>query len=84
MFAPASGIPEDPATGGAAGPLGCYLVRHGVIAAAPRAEFTIEQGIEMGRPSFIRIAIEQDGRAITAVRVGGNCCFVGEGDLEIP
>ena len=83
MFAPASGIPEDPATGGASGPLGCYLVRHGVIAAAPRAEFTSEQGIEMGRASFIRVAIEQEGGAITAVRVGGNCCFVGEGDLEI-
>lgn len=83
MFAPASGIPEDPATGGAAGPLGCYLVRHGVMAAEPCAEFTCEQGIEMGRPSFMRIAIEQEAGAITAVRVGGNCCFVGEGDLEI-
>jgi trans-2,3-dihydro-3-hydroxyanthranilate isomerase len=84
MFAPALGIAEDPATGGASGPLGCYLVRHGVIEATPRAEFTSEQGIEMGRPSFIRIAIEQEGGAITAVRVGGNCCFVGEGYLEIP
>ncbi len=83
MFAPASGIPEDPATGGACGPLGSYLVRHGVIEAAPRAEFTCEQGIEMGRPSFIRIVIEQEAGAINAVRVGGNCCFVGEGDLEI-
>ncbi len=83
MFAPASGIPEDPATGGAAGPLGCYLVRHGAIAASPRAEFTCEQGIEMGRPSFMRITIEQEAGAISAVRVGGNCCFVGEGDLEI-
>jgi len=83
MFAPASGIPEDPATGGAAGPLGCYLVRYGVIAATPRAEFTCEQGIEMGRPSFMRITIEQEAGAITAVRVGGICCFVGEADLEI-
>jgi predicted PhzF superfamily epimerase YddE/YHI9 len=55
-----------------------------VIEAAPRAEFTCEQGIEMGRSSFIRIVIEQEAGAITAVRVGGKCCFVGEGDLEIP
>jgi PhzF family phenazine biosynthesis protein len=30
MFAPhTSGVPEDPATGSASGPLGAYLVRHG-------------------------------------------------------
>jgi PhzF family phenazine biosynthesis protein len=28
MFAPHSGVPEDPATGSASGPLGAYLVRH--------------------------------------------------------
>jgi trans-2,3-dihydro-3-hydroxyanthranilate isomerase len=84
MFAPANGIPEDPATGGASGPLGCYLVRHGVLEPAPRVEFVSEQGIEMGRPSFIHVAIEQEGGKISAVRVGGSCYFVGEGDLEVP
>src|SRR6185436_19567880 len=32
MFAPAMGVAEDPATGSASGPLGCYLVRHQVVA----------------------------------------------------
>ncbi|MGH3035086.1 MAG: PhzF family phenazine biosynthesis protein, partial [Gaiellaceae bacterium] len=32
MFAPADGVPEDPATGSAAGPLACHLARHGRIA----------------------------------------------------
>ncbi len=32
MFAPCIGITEDPATGAASGPLGCYLVTHGVLA----------------------------------------------------
>jgi trans-2,3-dihydro-3-hydroxyanthranilate isomerase len=83
MFAPGLGITEDPATGGASGPLGCYLVRHGVVACDPAAEIVSEQGIEMGRPSFIRIRIEQRGGDINAVRVGGQCRFMGEGFIEI-
>jgi trans-2,3-dihydro-3-hydroxyanthranilate isomerase len=84
MFAPGLGITEDPATGGASGPLGCYLVRHGVVPADPSAEIVSEQGIEMGRPSYIRIRIERQGEEITAVRVGGRCHFMGEGFIEVP
>lgn len=85
MFAPGMGIWEDPATGGASGPLGCYLVRYdgGVSSGDGVAEFTSEQGIEMGRPSFIKIKIEHKGEKITDVRVGGECRFMGEGYLEI-
>jgi trans-2,3-dihydro-3-hydroxyanthranilate isomerase len=81
MFAPGLGITEDPATGGASGPLGCYLVRHGLAPAVN--EIISEQGLEMGRPSRIHIRIEQDGDRITAVRVGGQCHFMGEGFIEI-
>ncbi|HYY94824.1 MAG TPA: PhzF family phenazine biosynthesis protein [Pyrinomonadaceae bacterium] len=83
MFAPGLGVAEDPATGGASGPLGCYLVRHRVVAGNAAAEIVSEQGIEMGRPSFIRIRIERDGERITAVKVGGTCHFMGEGFIEI-
>ena len=83
MFAPGMGITEDPATGGASGPLGCYLVRHGLVACDPAAEILSEQGLEMGRPSFIKIRIERSGDDITAVRVGGQCHFMGEGFIEI-
>ncbi len=83
MFAPGMGITEDPATGGASGPLGCYLVRHGIVAAEPLAGFTSEQGIEMGRPSFIKIKIGREGERITSVKVGGECYFMGEGFLDI-
>jgi trans-2,3-dihydro-3-hydroxyanthranilate isomerase len=82
MFAPGLGITEDPATGGASGPLGCYLVRHGLVPAGN--EIISEQGIEMGRPSLIHIRVEQEGDRITAVRVGGQCHFIGEGFIEIP
>jgi trans-2,3-dihydro-3-hydroxyanthranilate isomerase len=80
MFAPGLGITEDPATGGASGPLGCYLVTHGLF---PSGDIVSEQGIEMGRPSFIHIRIEREGEQITAVRVGGRCHFAGEGFIEV-
>jgi trans-2,3-dihydro-3-hydroxyanthranilate isomerase len=83
MFAPNFGITEDPATGAASGPLGCYLVRYGLVACDPSAEIVSEQGIEMGRPSFVRIRIERGGDDFKAVRVGGQCHFMGEGFIEI-
>jgi trans-2,3-dihydro-3-hydroxyanthranilate isomerase len=83
MFAPALGVSEDPATGGASGPLGSYLVRHEVFPLKQKSEFTSEQGIEMGRPSIIKIIIEQDAGEISSVRVGGQCRFMGEGYLEV-
>jgi len=52
---------EDPATGSASGPLGAYLVRYGLAQASPVAYIVSEQGIEMGRPSFIHIQIERQG-----------------------
>jgi trans-2,3-dihydro-3-hydroxyanthranilate isomerase len=83
MFAPAHGVAEDPATGGASGPLGCYLVRHNVIASEDELQCTSEQGIEIGRPSFINMRIAHHGGDVTGVRVGGTCHYVGGGNLEI-
>ena len=83
MFAPGLGITEDPATGAASGPLGCYLVRYGLVECDGSAEVVSEQGIEMGRPSYVRITIERRGDRITAVRVGGRCHFMGEGFIEV-
>ncbi|MFX1369940.1 MAG: PhzF family phenazine biosynthesis protein, partial [Promethearchaeota archaeon] len=54
MFAPGAGVLEDPATGSAAGPLGAYIERHGVIPGHSSGDFiVIEQGYEMNRPSRI-------------------------------
>jgi trans-2,3-dihydro-3-hydroxyanthranilate isomerase len=84
MFAPAMGIAEDPATGAASGPLGCYLVRHARATSDRSMEIISEQGFEMGRPSFIQITIEHKGEHITGVQVGGQCHFMGEGFIELP
>jgi trans-2,3-dihydro-3-hydroxyanthranilate isomerase len=83
MFAPNLGIYEDPATGSASGPLGCYLVRHGVVP-RDRADTILSlQGNAMGRPSWIHIAIGTKGDEITSVRVGGESVLAGEGNLFI-
>ena len=83
MFAPEFGIVEDPATGSASGPLGCYLVYHGVIAADAATKMISLQGAAMGRASRIHISIEGDRRAITRVRVGGEAVLVGHGELLV-
>lgn len=75
-FFPGIGIVEDPATGSAAGPLGAYLVAHGRVA---REGLTVNQGLDMGRPS--RIEVRTDGDTIA---VGGACVIVGEGEMYIP
>jgi trans-2,3-dihydro-3-hydroxyanthranilate isomerase len=81
MFAPMLGVWEDPATGAASGPLGAYLVRYG-IATDPH-HIVSEQGIEIGRPSYIHIQVDKQGDQIGTVRVGGKCHYMGEGFFEI-
>lgn len=83
MFAPALGIPEDPATGAASGPLGCYLVKHQFVARQARVSILSEQGFEIGRPSFIHVEIEQQAGQITGVSVGGQCVAMGQGYIQI-
>ncbi|MDQ3927567.1 MAG: PhzF family phenazine biosynthesis protein [Chloroflexota bacterium] len=83
MFAPDMGVGEDPATGIASGPLGSYMVRYGLVSANPTAYIVSEQGIEMGRPSFIHIQITREGDEIARVQVGGQAVYMGEGDIEL-
>jgi PhzF family phenazine biosynthesis protein len=62
----AGGVVEDPATGAAAAALGAYLRERGEISAP--ATFEIAQGVEMGRPSLLTVAIVPDDPRI---RVSG-------------
>jgi len=82
MFAPGLGVFEDPATGAASGPLGCYLVQHGVVPPERAGAMLSLQGVKMGRPSCVHIAIGVDGGGITRVQVGGEAVLVGEGYVE--
>ena len=82
MFAPGFGISEDPATGGAVAALAGYLIDLQKPANGT-PKWTVEQGVEMGRPSVLRLEADvRDGRA-TAVRVGGQSVVVMEGLMEI-
>lgn len=83
MFAPGLGVSEDPATATAAGPLAAYLVRWGVLGEQLTSSFTFEQGIEIGRPSFIHVMVGRSGDRVTSLRVGGQCVAIGEGKIEL-
>ena len=83
MFAPTMNIPEDPATGAASGPLGAYLVKHGLVTPADAPTMIGEQGYEMGRPSRIGIHVTSDGETISRVSISGTAVPVGGGGIEL-
>jgi trans-2,3-dihydro-3-hydroxyanthranilate isomerase len=84
MFAPLDGVPEDPATGSASGPLAAYLVaeRLAPVPAAGTVHLLSEQGTAMGRQSFVHLRVEADGTEIRTIEVGGNAVPVVEGVLR--
>ena len=91
MFAPALGVPEDPATGSANGALGAYLVHHAathptlrqaVDVSAPATHTLSEQGAEINRSSTLYVEVGHAGGEISAVRVGGQVVLVAEGTVR--
>jgi trans-2,3-dihydro-3-hydroxyanthranilate isomerase len=83
MFAPDAGIIEDSATGSAAAAFGGWLgltgpTRDGVL------RRVIAQGVEMGRPSRLEVAVEKRDGEVVDVRVGGSAVLISEGEIEIP
>jgi trans-2,3-dihydro-3-hydroxyanthranilate isomerase len=84
MLAPTMGVAEDPATGSASGPVGCYLLHHRMVSADEARSVLSLQGVAMGRPSRIHISIDSEGDAITRVRVGGRAVMVGHGVIDAP
>ena len=81
MFAPGGGVPEDPATGSAAGPLACHLVRHGLVEAG--TEIQILQGAEVGRPSTLYARADGTPERIERVEVGGSAVIVARGEFRL-
>jgi trans-2,3-dihydro-3-hydroxyanthranilate isomerase len=81
MFAPGGGVPEDPATGSAAGPLACHLVRHGLV--APGTEVQISQGAEIRRPSTLYARVDGSPERIERVEVGGSAVIVARGEFRL-
>lgn len=81
MFAPGGGVPEDPATGSAAGPLALHLARHGRISFGEEIE--ISQGEEVGRPSTLYARVEGSADRVEKVEVGGSAVVVARGEFKL-
>jgi trans-2,3-dihydro-3-hydroxyanthranilate isomerase len=81
MFAPALGVPEDPATGSAAGPLAVHLARHGAIEYGQEIE--ISQGAEIGRRSRLRARVEGTQDQIERLTVAGSAVVVARGEYRL-
>lgn len=82
MFAPAMGIAEDPATGSAAVNFAGVIQRFDQCPDGHHKR-TLEQGFEMGRPSFIALSFTVEGGTLAAVRIGGHAVRVADGSLEV-
>jgi trans-2,3-dihydro-3-hydroxyanthranilate isomerase len=81
MFVPSGGVPEDPATGSAAGPLALHVARHGRIAFGDEIE--ISQGAEIGRPSTLYARVEGSPDKVERVEVGGSAVIVARGEFRL-
>jgi trans-2,3-dihydro-3-hydroxyanthranilate isomerase len=81
IFGSYHGVPEDPATGSAAGPLAVHLARHGRIGFGDEIE--IRQGEEIGRPSRLYARAEGSADKVERVLVGGSAVIVARGEYRL-
>lgn len=82
MFASGMGITEDPATGSAAAALS-GAIHHFDRLPDGHHPVLIEQGVEMGRPSFIHLHMDIEGGAISNARIGGQAVRIATGSLDL-
>jgi trans-2,3-dihydro-3-hydroxyanthranilate isomerase len=82
MFAAGWGVYEDPATGSAVA-----AFAGAVMAFEPPADgehmIGIEQGVEMGRPSFISLGLEVRDGALSGATIGGSAVIVATGAIDL-
>ena len=81
MFAPALGVPEDPATGSAAGPLAVHLAATAASRSARRSRSA--RAAEIGRPSLLHARAEGSRERIERVEVAGDAVILGDGAMLI-
>jgi trans-2,3-dihydro-3-hydroxyanthranilate isomerase len=81
MFAPGSGVPEDPATGSAVAAFAGLLAHSSSLPDGEHA-IAIEQGYEMGRPSLIGLTIEMREAKLASASIGGDAVIVTQGTIE--
>jgi len=82
-FAPALGVYEDPVSGSAAGSLGSYLIRYGLMEATyPVTSIVIEQGHYVERPGKIYVEVRGNQEGIDQVKVSGTGVTVLNGTIH--
>jgi len=81
VFCPGMGIPEDPATGSAAGPLVLHLARHGWY--TPGRTLTISQGVEIHRRSELKARVDGTAEQPIRITVGGAAVVVARGHFRL-
>ena len=84
MFAPGSGVVEDPATGSAALGFGVWLAVSDLVPDNATTSYVIRQGIEMGRPSRLECAVTREDGRIVRTTVRGRVVPVARGEITAP
>lgn len=84
MFAPAIGVPEDPVTGNANGPLGAYLIKHRLVKTGNGVfTFRAKQGEAIGRAGIVEVEVDVQNGEPAQVRVGGRAVVAFKTEFEI-
>jgi trans-2,3-dihydro-3-hydroxyanthranilate isomerase len=84
LFAPALGVPEDPATGSAALGLGAWLVATGLLPGDGQSTFMVRQGVEVHRPSTLECTVSAVDGAAVRMTVTGSVVPVATGEIAVP
>jgi trans-2,3-dihydro-3-hydroxyanthranilate isomerase len=83
MFGPQLGVAEDPATGGATGPLALFMMKYGLAQSGDGTRFISEQGTKMGRQSFLHVHVHGE-RGAGGIDVGGHVVELAKAVMRIP
>lgn len=84
MFAPAIGIAEDPVTGNANGPLGAYLVRHGLMKHDNhQLSFEGHQGRAIRRDGIVHVTVDIEGGQPKQVSIHGDAVLLFTAELAV-
>ena len=74
---------EDPATGSAVGPAGCYAAKYGFVPSGRAGSMVFLQGVLVRRPSRLHVKVTMTGAEVSGVKVGGASVVVGEGTMTV-
>jgi len=83
MFDPPAGIAEDPATGSATAILAAQLLATGALTEGTTT-LHLRQGVEMGRPSDLRLSVDVKDGTLQSIRVAGGAIPIAKGTIRVP